>query len=170
MSTVSATVGPYRTSSRPDSRLRVSVLRVSQLAATAAKSGTVSVRLYCSSSCSTVWKSRYSAITRPLPVLPAREAAHRAQEVDLPEGRPVRLAEVQLGVRALPQQEVREALLAAGADDQLGVRLAGGVEMPGDVLLGERAGELGQRGTRRGRLVQQLAQRLGDLLAAAVAD
>jgi len=34
------------------------------------------------------------------------EAAEGAKEVDLPEGRPVRFAEVQLGVGALPQQEV----------------------------------------------------------------
>ncbi len=38
--------------------------------------------------------------------LPGGEAAQRPKEVDLPEGRPVGLAEVQLGVGALPQQEV----------------------------------------------------------------
>ena len=48
-----------------------------------------------------------------------------------PEGR----REDQLGIRPLPEQEVAGALLAPGADDQVGVGLAGGVEMLGEPIL-----------------------------------
>jgi hypothetical protein len=53
----------------------------------------------------------------------------------------------------LPEQEVGQALLAAGADDQVGVGLACGVEMAGDVAGGDRLGELSERGAASGLLV-----------------
>ena len=65
--------------------------------------------------------------------------------MDLAEGRPVGLAEVQLGVGALPEQEVGQTQLAAGADDEIGVRLPGGIQVAGNVLNGERLGQLSQR-------------------------
>jgi hypothetical protein len=57
-----------------------------------------------------VWSGTRQAASSVLPsvaALPGGEAAEGAQEVDLPEGGPVGFAEVQLGVGALPQQEVR---------------------------------------------------------------
>jgi len=78
---------------------------------------------------------------QPDPRRSAAEAstAHRvgpqgAQEVGPPEVGPVRLAEVELAVGALPQQEPREPLFAAGADDEVGVGLPAGVEVLGDVI------------------------------------
>ena len=68
--------------------------------------------------------------------------ADRAQEVDPAEVGPVGLAEVELAVRALPQQEAAEPLLARGADHQVGVGLALGVEVLGDVLDVDDLGEL----------------------------
>src|SRR5688500_8884509 len=49
------------------------------------------------------------------------------QEVHLAEVRPIGLAEVELRVRALPEQEAGQPLLAGGPDDQVGVRLALGI-------------------------------------------
>src|SRR6476620_1564164 len=93
-----------------------------------------------------------------------------AQEVDPAEVRPVRLAEVELAVRALPEQEPAEPLLAGGADDQVGVGLALGIEVLGDVLDVEDLGELLDRRTPRGVLLEQGAYGVRDLAPAAVAD
>ena len=46
-----------------------------------------------------------------VPAMPCRVRTQRAQEVDLPEGWPVGVAEVELRVRALPEQEAAEPLL-----------------------------------------------------------
>ena len=52
----------------------------------------------------------------------------------MPEIRPVGLAEVELGVRALPEQETRETLLTRGANHEIGVRLAARVQVLGNVI------------------------------------
>jgi hypothetical protein len=59
--------------------------------------------------------------------LPGGVAAKCLQEVDLAERGPVGVAEVELGVHGLPEQEVGHALLPAGSDDQVGVGLPGRV-------------------------------------------
>jgi len=59
---------------------------------------------------------------RSEPSLPAMELAHGLGEVALLEVRPHAVGEDQLGVGALPEQEVRESLLAAGTDQQIDVR------------------------------------------------
>src|SRR5262249_28418520 len=59
------------------------------------------------------------------------------QEVDLAEGRPVRVAEVELAVGALPQEEARQPDLAAGADDEIRIRQIRRVEVLTDCLLGD---------------------------------
>ena len=53
-----------------------------------------------------------------------------AQEIDLPQVWPKRLNKVELAVRALPEHEVAQALLARGADDEVGIRLATDVMEP----------------------------------------
>src|SRR5690606_40683184 len=58
--------------------------------------------------------------------------ADRAQEVDLAQVGSESLHEVELAVRTLPQQEIAQPLLSAGADDQVGVRLPAGVQMLAD--------------------------------------
>src|SRR4051812_49980887 len=63
-----------------------------------------------------------------------RVVAQRAQEIDPPELRPERLGEIELRVHRLPHQETREPLLARGPDDEIGIGLAGGVEVLGDVV------------------------------------
>ena len=69
----------------------------------------------------------------------ATEAAMAAGELEQggvervrTEVRPERVAGVELGVGRLPDQEVGEALLAAGPDDQVRVGQAGGVERAAD--------------------------------------
>src|SRR6476619_7194107 len=66
--------------------------------------------------------------------VPAGIRPQCAQEVDVAEVRPVRLAEVELGRRALPEQEAAEPLLARRADHEVGVRLALRVEVLRDVV------------------------------------
>jgi hypothetical protein len=44
---------------------------------------------------------------------------------------PEHIGDVQLGVGQLPEQEVADPLLTAGADQQVGIGLAGGVELGG---------------------------------------
>src|SRR5471030_3005624 len=50
-------------------------------------------------------------------------------EMGLVEVGPQRVDEHQLGVGALPEQEVADALLAAGADQQVGIGNAGGQQL-----------------------------------------
>ena len=73
-------------------------------------------------------------------------------------------------MRALPEQEPAEPLLAGGADHQVGVGLALGVEVVGDVLDVEDLGELLEAGALGGVLGEQGADGVGDLAAAAVPD
>src|SRR6185295_4388318 len=56
------------------------------------------------------------------------------------EVRPEHIAHVQLGVGRLPDEEVREALLAAGPDHEVRVRQAGRVQRAGDGRLVDRLG------------------------------
>src|SRR5262245_25540347 len=61
-----------------------------------------------------------------------------AIEVGGPEVRPERRSHPQLGIRDLPQQEIRDPHLAAGADQQIGIGHAFGVERAADVGLRHR--------------------------------
>src|SRR5437764_7860472 len=88
----------------------------------------------------------------------------RLFQIGAPEIRPQRLGKDELGIGALPQQEVADALLAAGADQEIRVREIHGQQMRGDQLLVDSVE--GQRpGSRFGR---DGAHRSGDLGAAAI--
>src|SRR6476659_6156446 len=52
----------------------------------------------------------------------AGERGERVAEVVSAKVGPERIREDELGIRELPEQEVRDALLARGADEQVGVR------------------------------------------------
>src|SRR5262249_19508428 len=52
----------------------------------------------------------------------------RTYELRVAEIRPQGVGDVELGVRNLPEEEVGDAHFAAGADEQVGVRKAGGAE------------------------------------------
>ena len=73
-------------------------------------------------------------------------------------------------MRALPEQEAGQPLFTRRTDDQVGVGLARRVEVLGDVLDVQDLGELLDRATLRGLLVQQRADRVGDLAPPAVPD
>ena len=68
----------------------------------------------------------------------------------------------------LPQQETRQPLLAGGADDQVRVRLTLGVQVVGDVLLGQRRRDILEAVASDGPLPQDVPHGVGDLLTAAV--
>src|SRR5699024_916472 len=84
--------------------------------------------------------------------------------------RPERLAEVELAVRALPHQKTAQALFAGGADDQVRVGLALGVQMLGDLLHGDRLAQFLQRPAGVHVFVDQRAHSPGDLVPPAIAD
>src|SRR5947209_7866839 len=67
---------------------------------------------------------------------PAGKLGQRLFQRGAREVRPELAAEHQLRVRRLPQQVVRQALLAAGADDQVGVVHLGRVQAVAKLLLG----------------------------------
>src|SRR5262245_39108636 len=92
------------------------------------------------------------------------------EEVDLPEVGPVHVREIELGVGTLPEQESGQTLFAAGTDDEVGIRLALGVEMLRDVVDVEHLGELLDGATALRVLVQQRPDRVRDLSSTAVAD
>ena len=80
------------------------------------------------------------------------------------------LGEPHFRVGALPQQKPAQPLFARGADHQIGIRLAGGVEVLRDGFDGDGVDELLCGGTVGKFLAEQSAHRVGDLLAAAVTD
>src|SRR5690349_1016232 len=102
--------------------------------------------------------------------VPRGVRAQRAEEVDPAERGPVGVAEVELGLGALPQQESAQALLSRGPDDQVRIGLAGRVQVLGDVLDIEDAGQLLDRGALGRVGLQQGPDRVRDLPPAAVAD
>ena len=73
----------------------------------------------------------------------------------MPEVRPVDVAEVELRVRRLPEQEAGEALLPAGPDDQVRIGLPAGVEVLGDVLDVEDLSQFLDRPAGPGVLLEQ---------------
>src|SRR3984885_11899823 len=92
-----------------------------------------------------------------------RVAAQGAEEVDLAERGPVRFAEIQLGVGALPEQEVGEALLSAGADHEVGVGTANRVQVSGDVVGGQVVRNGGHRQAGLVCLDEQISHCVNDL-------
>ena len=71
---------------------------------------------------------------------------------------------------ALPEQEPGQPLLPGGADDQVRIGLAGGVEVLGDVLDVEQFGQFLDRGAPGRVLLQERADGVRDLPPAAVPD
>src|SRR5690606_20422056 len=72
---------------------------------------------------------------RTVATVAAAEFADGMLEVVLREIRPQPVDEEQLGIGRLPEQEVADALLAAGADQQIRVRNAFGEQMAPDQVL-----------------------------------
>src|SRR3954452_2673664 len=87
--------------------------------------------------------------------VPRGVVAQSAQEVDPAEVGPVDVGEVELRVRGLPEQEAGQPLLAAGADDEVRVRLPARVEVLGDVLDVEHLHQLIEARAALGVLGQQ---------------
>src|SRR5438552_17432868 len=98
--------------------------------------------------------------------LPAEEVGDRAIELRRTEVRPQRRGDPQLGVRDLPQEEVRDPHLAAGPDEQVRIGHAHGVERVVHVGLGDLLG-LELAGAH---LAGQRAEGVEQLVAAAVVE
>src|SRR5450759_5105564 len=96
--------------------------------------------------------------------------ADRPQEVDLAEGGPVNVAEVELAVDALPRQEAAEAHLAGGPDYQVGVRAARRVQMALHCVRSEAVGQFRRADALGKELADGRPRRLDDLFPAAIAD
>src|SRR6266508_2609301 len=65
---------------------------------------------------------RFGGLRSAEAALPGGEGADSRRQIAHVEVRPHAVGEVELGVRALPQQEIREPLLASGANQQVDVR------------------------------------------------
>jgi hypothetical protein len=85
--------------------------------------------------------------------------------VVLVEVGPVDRQEHELGVGHLPQHEIGQALLAAGADQQIGIGQAERVEALAEAVLVDRRGV----DLAGDRLLGELARSTGDLAPAAIA-
>src|SRR5204863_9179689 len=96
----------------------------------------------------------------------AAKLGDRPLEMLLAEVGPQRVDEHQLGVGALPQQEIADALLAAGTDQQVGIGHAGGQQL----ALEQALVDLLRRQLARRHLAGKIAGRLHDLVARAVVD
>ena len=97
----------------------------------------------CAAACRHRPPKRYSA---------GAERVERALELLPVEVRPQAVREVELRVGGLPEQEVRQPQLAAGADDQLRVLQLGRVEMAAELLLpATRDSARPRAGSRPGR-------------------
>src|SRR5258708_32969918 len=94
--------------------------------------------------------------------LPGVERGDRLDQVRLLEVRPEGFREMELGVRRLPDQEVRKPLFSGRANDEIRLGQVGLVEGVADVLVGETLG-VDTRG-------QQRLDRVDDLGAAPVVD
>ena len=63
---------------------------------------------------------------------PVAEIPNRVFQILRAKFGPEHRAEIQLGIRRLPNQEIAESILAGGSDDEVGIREMGGVEIAGD--------------------------------------
>src|SRR3954454_11633702 len=106
----------------------------------------------------------------PVAAIPSRIVTEGSQKVDLAQIGPEGLDEVELAVSALPEHEVAEALLARGADDQVGIRLPLRVEVLGDELGGQDLGQVVDRAAALAVAAHDAAHGIRDLAPAAVAD
>src|SRR5262249_45970486 len=97
-------------------------------------------------------------------------APDRSKEIDLPEDRPMRIAEIELAVGTLPEHESRQTHLAAGANDEIGVRAVVRVEVLCDRLGRQSAQDLVGCLPAREAVVEVALDRIDDLRASAIAD
>src|SRR4051794_38718634 len=83
----------------------------------------------------TLWRSTGGGPSAPEASRAAGELENGRVERVGAEVRPEDIAGVELRVRRLPDEEVRQSLLAAGPDDEIGIRQARRVERRGDRAL-----------------------------------
>src|SRR5260221_3021965 len=101
---------------------------------------------------------------RAVSTIATMEILYRLLEVALGKIGPQRVGEAELRIGRLPEQEIADPLLAAGADDEIGIGHVGGQQMLADQHLVDRIG-IEPAG---GHLVREGARRRRDLVAAAI--
>src|SRR4051812_34797315 len=101
-----------------------------------------------------------------IPPLAFAELGDRLLEMFLPEIRPQGVDEHQFGVGALPEQKIADALLAAGADEQIGIGDTRGEQL----ALETRFVDLVDGNLSRSDLAREIARRAQNLVARAVVD
>src|SRR5437867_934175 len=106
----------------------------------------------------------WSAGSRPISPPPLLIRPDGPQEIDLPEPRPVHVHEIQLRVRELPKEEVRDPLLPARPEHKVGVREVPRVQALREELLVD----LVRAHPALLRIDDELSDRVEDLLAGAV--
>src|SRR6266540_325647 len=98
--------------------------------------------------------------------LPAVKVGDRTIQLQRPEIGPQGGRDPQLGIGDLPEQEVRDAHLPAGADEEIGIGNSHGVERVTDVVLGDvLGGELAGP-----HLASESTERVEELVAAAIVE
>src|SRR3569623_1047761 len=83
------------------------------------------------------WGMSPPRLDSPIAAIAAGIVFEHLAERGLVEIRPVLFNENELGIGALPEQEIREPLLAAGADNDVRIGHARGVERAPDGVLGD---------------------------------
>src|SRR5712691_67689 len=100
------------------------------------------------------------------PALASAEFENGVLERGAVEIGPIDRHEHELAVRRLPHQEIGQALLAAGADDEIGIGHVGRIEIEGERLGGDRIGPY----LSRRHVLGGAPRRARDLLAGAVVE
>ena len=113
-----------------------------------------------------VVQNRLSAV----PALAARVVAQGTQNIYFSEVRTKRLHEIQLAVGRLPQHEIGDALLPRRSDDEIDFGLTGRVKMRRNVVEGHVIGQSVNSQSALFVFANDVAYRLRNLVAAAVAD
>src|SRR6266542_97593 len=106
----------------------------------------------------------------PEPPLAMLIRPHRPQEVYLAEGRPGHIAEIELAVGALPEEETGQADLTARPDDEIRIGRASRVEMARDGIARDLRDGVRYRKTPFRLLCEQGAHCIDNLVPTTIGD
>src|SRR5712671_4639088 len=73
-----------------------------------------------------------------IPAIAFLVGENRLEQIVAPEVGPERFSDPDLGIRDLPQQEIADAHFAAGPNEEIGIRLTGGIQKVAEGALVER--------------------------------
>lgn len=114
--------------------------------------------------------SRYAGALVPVTTLATTEVTKRTEEVDLSQVRAEGFDEVELAVGALPEHEIAQALLSRGANNEVGVWLASGVQVPGNRVHADALFQVIERSSRCTVSIDEAPHCASDFCPPAVTD